>query len=84
MIDCHAHAFPDPLTSRSSRGRSVLGKVSPLLKRAAARMPTARVDIEGAARLGFRTIWIERNVPWPDDLPVCADHVVPTLEAAMM
>lgn len=30
-------------------------------------------DIWGAKQVGFRTIWIERYIRWPDDLPACYD-----------
>ena len=35
-----------------------------------------RSDIWGAKQVGFRTIWVERYTPWPDDLPRCYDASV--------
>jgi putative hydrolase of the HAD superfamily len=35
-----------------------------------------RSDIWGARQVGFRTIWVERYSPWPDDLSRCYDASV--------
>ena len=32
-----------------------------------------RADIQGARNVGFKTIWVERYSPWPDDLARCYD-----------
>jgi putative hydrolase of the HAD superfamily len=42
-----------------------------------------KADIWGAKQLGFKTIWVERHLIWPDDLPHCYDaRVTETAEAA--
>jgi len=41
-----------------------------------------QLDIQGAAAVGFSTIWLERNTPWPADLPRLYDHGPCTLESA--
>ena len=40
------------------------------------------LDICGSAKMGFKTLWIERNTAWPDDQPRCADIVVSSLAEA--
>jgi putative hydrolase of the HAD superfamily len=40
------------------------------------------LDIHGAAAVGFRTIWLERNTPWPAELPRLYDRGPCTLESA--
>jgi putative hydrolase of the HAD superfamily len=35
-----------------------------------------RSDIWGAKQVGFRTVWVERYMPWPDELPRCYDASV--------
>ena len=40
------------------------------------------LDIQGAAAVGFSTIWLERNTPWPPELPRLYDHGPCTLESA--
>jgi len=40
-------------------------------------------DIWGAKQLGFKTIWVERHLAWPADLPRCYDaRVTETAESA--
>jgi putative hydrolase of the HAD superfamily len=36
-----------------------------------------RADIWGASQFGLRTAWIERHMPWPEDLPRCYDAQIP-------
>jgi putative hydrolase of the HAD superfamily len=40
------------------------------------------LDVWGSSQLGFRTIWVERNTPWPDDRSCCADVTVSSLAEA--
>lgn len=40
-------------------------------------------DIWGANRVGFRTIWLEKRIPWPEDYERCYTHVVPHVGAAL-
>lgn len=40
-------------------------------------------DIWGANRVGFRTIWLEKRIPWPGDCDRCYTHVVPHVGAAL-
>jgi FMN phosphatase YigB (HAD superfamily) len=40
-------------------------------------------DIWGAHRVGFRTIWLQKRIPWPDDRVPCYTHCVPNIDAAL-
>ncbi|MGE0622434.1 MAG: HAD family hydrolase [Pseudomonadales bacterium] len=40
-------------------------------------------DICGSHAVGFRTVWLQGEVPWPADEPVVHDLAVDTLEMAM-
>ena len=40
-------------------------------------------DIWGANRVGFRTIWLERSIPWPRERDPCYTHAFPHVSAAL-
>ena len=40
-------------------------------------------DVWGANRVGFRTIWLERRVPWPEEHNRCYTHLAPDIASAL-
>jgi len=40
-------------------------------------------DVWGAHRVGFRTIWLTKRVPWPSDRDRCYTHFAPHVSAAL-
>jgi len=40
-------------------------------------------DVVGAHRVGCRTIWLRRSLPWPDEHPACFTAAIDTLNEAI-
>ena len=40
-------------------------------------------DVWGAHRAGFRTVWLQKRIAWPDDYERCHTHVASSIEVAL-
>ena len=40
-------------------------------------------DVWGAHRAGFRTVWLQKRIAWPDDYERCHTRVASSIEVAL-